>query len=167
MTTLATPETITCIFCGKIEARGRKGEDIVSDWYAREAGGPGKYTLEVAELTAETLRSSTRHSQTVAAFRLPDVCRTRCNNGWMAVLEQRAMPILLPMIRGQRHELSDGQARIVAAWGQVKAVTLDASYDVPHLAADVPRSMFGSSLPLLRMGVTLAACEDEPGATSR
>lgn len=43
------------------------------------------------------------------------VCQ-RCNNGWMAELEQRAKPMLEPMLNGRGRLLHAGGQRTLAAW---------------------------------------------------
>ena len=52
------------------------------------------------------------------------VCHT-CNTGWMAQLEDRARPILMPLIQRRRVTSVPGTDAILAAtWGVKTAMTL-------------------------------------------
>jgi hypothetical protein len=45
-----------------------------------------------------------------------------CNNGWMRDLENKAKPILTPLIQGQPALLSQNDQRVVAGWAVLKAI---------------------------------------------
>ncbi len=62
------------------------------------------------------------------------VCRA-CNTGWMAQLEDRARPILMPLIERRRVRNASGtEAILVATWGVKTAMTLAtaAATEVDH-----------------------------------
>jgi hypothetical protein len=44
------------------------------------------------------------------------VCERRWNNGWMSRLETAAIPVLTPLILGQRRGLSPDDCRVLARW---------------------------------------------------
>lgn len=45
-----------------------------------------------------------------------------CNNGWMRELEERAKPLLLPLVRRQQTALSPNHRRTIAGWAVLKAI---------------------------------------------
>lgn len=59
-----------------------------------------------------------------------------CNNGWMADLERRAKPILLPLIDGERPLLTPAEQRVIAAWTYLKAVVV--AFDTPQYVGPRP-----------------------------
>ncbi len=136
--------TTICIFCEVVFVLGRRGEDIVPQWYAKEIGHrAGHVTLAVFDHIGESALQS-RPTQTVAAkeFRLRDVCRD-CNGGWMSTLEATAKPILLPLMRGETTLLTPVQQRVVASWVQLKAICWDAVLGVDRqLDASVAHAFY-------------------------
>jgi hypothetical protein len=64
----------------------------------------------------------------MATLKLPDICAT-CNNGWMSRLENLTKPFLLLLIRGEQCQITDAVRRQIAAWVQLKGITLDAFYE--------------------------------------
>jgi hypothetical protein len=50
------------------------------------------------------------------------------NHGWMSELEEKAKPILTPMIIGQRVELNDEEQRIVSTWAVKTAIVLQHAF---------------------------------------
>jgi hypothetical protein len=55
------------------------------------------------------------------------VCETHCNNGWMRRLDERARPILIPLVKGEVTRVSPDSQRVIAAWASMKAMV--AEYD--------------------------------------
>lgn len=47
---------------------------------------------------------------------------TTCNNGWMRRIEDRAKPALVPLIKGERTQLSPAQQQEIAAWASLKSI---------------------------------------------
>ncbi len=152
-----------CIFCTRAFTPGKKGEDVISDWYARRHHGPGKYTVEELTLSANASNTSptTRHSQTVAGHRVLEVCPT-CNNEWMSTIEQLAIPVLEPMIAGRRIDLSTIEANHLAAWVQLKATTLDAYYPYRLLPPELAHA-FCNSRPIPDIGIAIGRTEPLDG----
>jgi hypothetical protein len=89
------------------------------------------YTDFITELPGEPLRKRSKKSGDLATLKLPDVC-VDCNGGWMSRLEDATKPVLLPMIRGEARQLDLSERRRLAAWGQLKCLTLDAFYRGEH-----------------------------------
>jgi hypothetical protein len=52
------------------------------------------------------------------------VCRTRCNNGWMSRLETAVQPILRPMLKGIALRLSEAEQAVLATWAVKTAMML-------------------------------------------
>lgn len=153
----------TCIFCAAEFVAGKRGEDVVSDWYAKAIGRPSTSVVILGTVVRGTgSRSSTapRPSQTVSAkeFRLSDVCPS-CNNGWMSDIEHTAKPVLMPMMNGVGTILDPHEQRIVASWAQLKAITYDAiaGRQLPVGLAH----MFFAARPVREVAVLLG-CYDSP-----
>lgn len=60
------------------------------------------------------------------------VCGKRCNNGWMRTLDEKAAPLLTPILTGQSVRISPAQQATIAAWAVMKAIV--AEYDDPDYA---------------------------------
>ena len=45
-----------------------------------------------------------------------------CNGGWMREIEDRARPILIPLIKGEEIRLSPADQSVIAAWAALKAI---------------------------------------------
>lgn len=118
------------MFCDKWGPRAE--EDIITRWSSRELkpNSPVE-THFLTELSGQRLRGHTKKSGDFAVLKLSQVCLD-CNTGWMSGLERTTQPILEALIRGERIALTHGERRQIAAWGQLKCLTLDAYYrDVP------------------------------------
>ncbi|HEY6256051.1 MAG TPA: hypothetical protein VIY51_09695 [Xanthobacteraceae bacterium] len=64
--------------------------------------------------------------------RVKVVCR-RCNNNWMSILQNRAKPMLLPLMHGEKSTLNERKQSIIAAWAAM--VVICAEYIAPGRAA--------------------------------
>jgi hypothetical protein len=97
----------TCVFCNRNDSKPSR-EDILARWIAREFPN---LSWEVTEIQSQ------KTFKTVANLGLisKKPCQ-RCNNGWMAKLEQTARPILVPMMDGQSVTLTPDAQHIVAGW---------------------------------------------------
>jgi hypothetical protein len=60
-----------------------------------------------------------------ASLKLKKVCRTRCNDGWMSLLEDRARPILSEMILGNAIMIDRVQQLRIAQWATKCAMVFD------------------------------------------
>lgn len=79
-----------------------------------------------------------RHDGTVANWlaknsplQFKEVC-IQCNNEWMSDLENAAIPVMTPLIRGKAMTLNTGQQTTIGAWATKCAMLFDA-----HDAGDV------------------------------
>jgi hypothetical protein len=111
-----------CIFCGGTPV---EVEDAWPLWLRRRFETP-------AEVRA------TRTGEKPITFltdkielRLKAVCE-KCNQGWMSDLEQRAEPILSPMINGVSTGLDRTTQQIVATWAVKTAMVLEHTLSAPH-----------------------------------
>lgn len=62
-----------------------------------------------------------------------------CNNGWMRELENRAQPLLTPLIRGERTMLTVRSQRIIAGWAVLKAMI--GERDIPDFESWPPSAL--------------------------
>jgi hypothetical protein len=117
-----------CWFCDTpLTGANASEEHVFPQWLQKELG------LEKVAITptwhAEPLGAlldERKHTWgTLVAGR---ICRS-CNNGWMSNLESEAMPLLLPLIRGDRlvSELSAEEARQIAVWATKTVLALSAA----------------------------------------
>lgn len=147
----------TCIFCRSTFVPGTRGEDVISDWYAKEIGRPVKSVVMLGTIEPTGLKSASapRNSQTIAAkeFRLTNVCPT-CNNDWMSGIEQDAKATLIPMMKGTATTLDSDQQQVVARWAQLKAIAYDAGRGTQRLPVDLAHA-FMATRPLRDLGVLL------------
>src|SRR6266478_112392 len=112
-----------CIFCGK---PGMSNEDVWGRWlrpyvradmrkhhfYAERINRPGEPNTASARLRAgDPLHSKVRV-----------VCET-CNNGWMSMIQERAKPILIPLIQGKATILGIEAQQTVASWCAMATMT--------------------------------------------
>jgi len=64
--------------------------------------------------------------------RVKIVCQ-RCNNEWMSILQDRAKPLLLPLMKGEKTTLNEQKQKIIAAWAAMTVI--NAEYITPGRAA--------------------------------
>jgi len=121
---------VLCIFCDERGPRAK--EDIIPNWLAEELGGvPPILTTHFANVTGEESRKFTQTHQTLATLKFPEVC-VNCNGGWMSRMESLTKAHLIPMIHGERTVLSPSVQRQIAAWVQLKGISLDAYYAIQY-----------------------------------
>jgi hypothetical protein len=95
-----------CVFCG---ASKLNKEHVYPRWLRKATGNySGALTIVATERGTMTRRSEAPFDVTVKA-----VCPS-CNNGWMRDLEEKARPLLTPMIHGDRLKLNHVGQRVVA-----------------------------------------------------
>jgi hypothetical protein len=103
-----------CLFC---ENPANSKEHLFPDWlnslFPTEVIGPS--TAERFSATPETFQVKSWTTLKAASETIREVCST-CNNGWMARLEARAKPLLMPMAGGAAQLLDPAQQIIVATW---------------------------------------------------
>jgi hypothetical protein len=144
-----------CIFCGKNRSDGvafrLTKEDVWPIWLNEHVPRDLKnYTFGLgfvhkgrAEKTSKKIDGDPR------SRRVKLICAS-CNNGWMSKLQERAKPILLPLIKGQHAILSPTSQTILALWCAMGVMTSD--FFVPERQA-IPQSdrdllRLSSSIPI-------------------
>ena len=147
----------SCLFCNKTFVAGKRGEDVSSDWYAREIGVPDGIVMVALIESNGAMVEQSRKTQTPAAkeFRLSEVCPDDCNGAWMSQIENDAKPILLQLMLGQKIELSPADQEAIANWGQLKAICWDALQGGDVALPNTVYSQFMASRPL-HWAVTIA-----------
>jgi hypothetical protein len=125
-------QTTKCIFCG-IEGvatpqRKLTHEHVYSNWTRRFV----PRTLQKFRSLRATTYAGDRtefvfvnQPGDVRNWQVLCVCEG-CNNGWMRQsVDERARPILIPLITGQQIRLLPAQQKIVAAWAAMKAMVAE------------------------------------------
>jgi hypothetical protein len=110
---MARPQRF-CIFCGK---SGLTHEHVWADWlknYIPKDMTEHNSLAVTVYPTHSDLRRKKR-SGDLRSRRLRIVCKN-CNNGWMAKLQEKAKPYLLPLISGEVTVLDERAQAVVAAW---------------------------------------------------
>jgi hypothetical protein len=97
----------------------------------------------------------------------PKIVCARCNNGWMSRLEQRAQPIVAPLIRGEASTLDAAAQALTALWVVKTAMTLRWVHRHPDYRGIVPehyREVFTHQRPPRTAQVFIGACshDDRP-----
>jgi hypothetical protein len=139
-----------CIFCSRT---GLSEEHIWPVWSHEfvPKSGSNLYTKKLqiaANQSAEKQDVSlTQHNGDITSMRVKVVCKTHCNNGWMSRLEQRAKPILVPLITGAPIVLSHPNQEIVATWIATKLLTIEAANPDPVTPAGEFPQLMGRRRP--------------------
>jgi hypothetical protein len=112
-----------CILCGATPPPPLTGEHIWPDWYNRQQPN-FQYELE------STLKRGKPVVRPTQAMNLkPKVLCDPCNTDWGSKLEDRASPILKPMMRGEARTLGSDDMQILSAWFMLKVMVSE--YLVP------------------------------------
>ncbi len=120
-----------CIFCGSY---GLTKEHIWPQWSFKYVP-KGPNTTHVRGLVQSSkgsprikgVRRIKQHNGPVNTIQLRVVCRTRCNSGWMSILETRAKPILIPLMLGEPLVLAPENQRTLARWFTLKVMVAEFS----------------------------------------
>jgi hypothetical protein len=123
-----------CIFC---EQTGLTKEHVFPDWM-NGVYPKGSYNklehlraFDPKRQADQLVGESSRIHQGGPANRKVRVVCTRCNTGWLSRLQNRAKPVLIPLIQGDGCLVKVAAQRIIALWGAVIAIT--AEYTQPSL----------------------------------
>jgi hypothetical protein len=119
-------------------------------------------------------------STEIASLTTRLVCHD-CNTGWMAELEERARPILTPLIKGNASSVTQAEQLVIATWATKTVMVLEPSLTPEHNftreqrdivrtqdrpPASVEVSMSGVEGPIAPMGFSCARVrlliEDSP-----
>lgn len=99
----------TCVFCNNNDLCPTN-EDIFANWIAREFPGPESVPWEGIDLnTGKMFKTKNK-----PGFVSNKVCQ-RCNNGWMATIENEAKRVMLPLIHCSRSILSSDNQVLIAS----------------------------------------------------
>lgn len=104
-----------CSFCDQ-KNTPRSDEHVVPKWMTK-LYPHGAWAIE------NRLTKHVRHSTKYVHLTIP-LCEL-CNNGWMSQLEQKAIPILTPLIEGNRLVLSPDDQAIMKSWLCLRAMVYD------------------------------------------
>lgn len=133
------------MFCDQRGERAR--EDIIPRWLADELGGKGPIFTDHYVQVGEQIAKRTSKGGSLASLKLRHVCKP-CNGGWMSKMERQTKPLLLPMIRGEPCTVTIAARRQIAAWAQLKLLSLDAYYRHRHLPHHLAQAFYQECQPL-------------------
>lgn len=133
---MSSPATIKrrCVFCG---GEGVTSEHVWPQWINRLLAE----RLTDTSMTVQWAGDKERDAPNLDT-KVKRVCKS-CNSGWMSVLEDRAKPILSPMIVGEVPvRLPPSSQRVLANWALKTSLMLDFIFSSqPRL---YPASMYSS-----------------------
>ncbi len=121
-----------CIFCGE---RGGSDEHLFPTWLndvfaelppRTDEGNVEWSRTGSSPITGEVFAHSWSRTE-IASVTSRSFCRD-CNNGWMSQLEERAKPLLKPMILGHPTGLTHAEQLIVATWATKSAMALETTF---------------------------------------
>src|SRR5437899_293240 len=116
-------DTRARIFCG---ARPTTGEHVMSHWThpllpERPTARP-EMGVSIEYLNGKTDGGSFK-TRAVRDWKVKCVCQPRCNGGWMKTeIEDPAIPILTPLIRGEEKRLFAEDLAVIARWAVLKTM---------------------------------------------
>lgn len=118
-----------CIFCGDPNLTQ---EHVFSKWmhkyFPPRPPGKGKVLRGLRHLDRDELKP-VKVTRQLQDWQVRCVCGDRCNNGWMRrEIEEKARPILIPLMQGESVRLSPAQQHILASWIALKCMISE--YDV-------------------------------------
>jgi len=123
-----TPPAITkCIFCGAGPPLTQ--EHVFSRWTHRylPKGRIGKYqSVRGVRNPSDSEHHVINRPGDIRDWQIRCVCERTCNNGWMRkAVEDRARPILLPLIKGDSVRITPAQQELIATWATMKAMVAE------------------------------------------
>jgi len=131
----------TCVFCNRSDSRPTN-EDIFAEWIAKQFPEPTRSTWEAIDLDT----SSRYKTKNKIGFISNKVCK-RCNNGWMAKLEDAAKPVMSPLINGSRTILSPDNQVVIAKWLIKTAAMCDILAKHPYFQAEERQAIVSGMRP--------------------
>jgi hypothetical protein len=99
-----------------------------------------KYTVNFPSFRPQNVSTQERPGPTKTK-KLRVVCKN-CNNEWMSGIEERAKPILTPLILGTQATLNYAEQTVVAAWIALKVIIGDHSVPVDSAISQEARTSF-------------------------
>ena len=106
-----------CVFCGSTEGRGTD-EHVIPKW-ARDAFGIEDWVTTNAVEAPGRERMQAGRMRHLNVVLKDGLCRP-CNTDWLAPIEDRVKPILLPMMLGERAVVLDAPAQALLSFWAVK-----------------------------------------------
>ena len=95
------------------------------------------------------------------ANRMKIVCG-RCNSGWMSQLQQRAKPLLLPMILGQWRPLSPAEQETLATWMTMSVIVRETAHKPTATTSRQDREAFRQSpRPFVNWSIWIGKYNDD------
>lgn len=154
------PAVAKCLFCSN---QANSNEHLFPAWLNAEFPNPDSerrlVTRQVGDNVHEWFAWETAYLQIKA------VCKT-CNETWMSAIEGRTKPILLPMIYGQKVNLSMTDQLELATWATLKAMVYDSrAVPEPVTETDELATMRREQRPPATCRVSLAG-QANPGLFS-
>jgi hypothetical protein len=136
---LPTPSR-RCIFCN---ASGVTIEHVWPKWLRAYVPATAKQHAALSGLIhrQHSERAIRRWAGDPQSRGIKAVCRG-CNGGWMSQLEERAKPVLLPLLAGQPRVLSQDDQRVLASWATMHVMV--AEFFAPERIGvpDIDRHLF-------------------------
>lgn len=155
-----------CIFCGRT---GLSEEHIWPVWsheFIRPKSGSHFHMrrLQTArgQSTEKQLVSEIKHDGDITSMRFKIVCEHNCNNGWMSRLEERAKPIIIPLLRGTHIALTKPNQELLATWIATKLLTLECTTPDVVTPALERSLLMGRRRPPDIMQIWIGHCADGP-----
>lgn len=153
-----------CIFCGK---SGDISKEHVFGLWLREFFPRDKHTTHKSVYTS-WLDESGSHTPAekrdrlqghVGSKSLKVVCR-QCNSGWLGQLEESVRPTLVPLITGERLNLTETEQTLLATWAAKIAMVAEHFRPIDHGISQDERTWLMDELaPPAKWFVWIAAYE--------
>jgi hypothetical protein len=115
-----------CLFCG---ATPVSLEHAIPEWVGDVLPGEGRWVQGHAERLVE--KSVRRWTTDGPDLKCKVPCQT-CNSGWMSQLEDRAKPVLTPLLEGSQQRLEAHDLELISYWALKTALMLDRCSEAGH-----------------------------------
>lgn len=114
-----------CVFCDSLLSKDNRSKEHVIPQWLLDYLEIREEKIKPTHFSSEGQTISIR-SHTLEGLLAGQVCEN-CNGGWMSQLEQKAIPILKPLIKAEKSvvELSEAERQILGRWTAKTAYTLN------------------------------------------
>jgi hypothetical protein len=123
-----------CLFCGRTPV---STEHAIPSWTGDVIPGTGPWIHHHVERHGDAPIREWKKDAPDLKCNVP--CK-RCNEGWMAQLEDRAKPVLVPLIQGRPTRLGPHELEFIAFWAFKTSLMLDRCSDAPR--QNIPAAEF-------------------------
>src|SRR4051794_16250232 len=133
---MARPQKF-CIFCGR---PGMSKEHVFSDWINDVLPPDGTHNrIRIRGFDAggginNPFHDASTHRQGGPATLTARVVCEECNSGWMSKLQDRAKPVLIPLINGKSASIGREAQGVLASWATMLSMTTEYLTSVPRQA---------------------------------